>query len=600
MTPLIIPETTQEFVPLGEYLLLRLCQANPKLRSVFGIPGDFNLALLEHFYASLVRQRGLEFVGICNELNAAYAADGYAKVIDHMAVLITTYGVGELSAINGVAGAFAEFAPVLHIVGTTLRLQQQQAASCAVEEIQNIHHLVPNHNALEAPNHHKYKTMVGHVSVACELLDGGDGDLDKIDGVICAVLQENRPAYLYVPCDVPNVLVPKLRLLEPLKVSELRNRDLLESVAGSILETLYAAKQPAVVGDTMLTRFRAQRPFDEFVEKLPTNFVRLFTTNMGRNVDESKPNFVGTYYAGYSATPEIKQLLESLDVVVFFGHFNNECNNGKGSGDLSKCKVIEVHPDYVRIGNEYTMIKTNKGRAFALNDLMSCVNAKFDAARFVHNDGSNVIGYRYKFEPLGGGEITHRTFTDFIAGYLRPNDVFIVETCSFLFGVMDMPLPKGTSFFSQNFYGSIGWALPATLGACRAARDLGLSRRVVLVQGDGSAQMTVQELSSMIRHDIVAPSIFLMNNHGYTIERAILGPTRAYNDIMPSWRWGDFFKVFGDAEGKKHRLAVLAKVEDFTALVDAPNKINFYEVMLPMMDVPRMVKKMCPHFEPYE
>ncbi|WP_407158489.1 thiamine pyrophosphate-binding protein [Bradyrhizobium sp. STM 3557] len=59
----------------------------------------------------------MRWVGCCNELNAAYAADGYAR-IRGAAALCTTYGVGELSAINGVAGAYAEHLPVFHLVGS--------------------------------------------------------------------------------------------------------------------------------------------------------------------------------------------------------------------------------------------------------------------------------------------------------------------------------------------------------------------------------------------------------------------------------------------------------------------------------------------------
>ncbi|MCG8711134.1 indolepyruvate decarboxylase, partial [Brenneria sp. 4F2] len=79
---------------------------------IFGVPGDFNLSLLDKIY----EVQGLRWAGNANELNAAYAADGYARV-KGMAALITTFGVGELSALNGIAGSYAEHVGVLHIVG---------------------------------------------------------------------------------------------------------------------------------------------------------------------------------------------------------------------------------------------------------------------------------------------------------------------------------------------------------------------------------------------------------------------------------------------------------------------------------------------------
>ena len=80
---------------------------------VFGVPGDFNLQLLEQ----LDEVDDIDFVGTCNELNASYAADGYARA-NGIGAMLTTYGVGDLSAICGLAGACAEHVPVVLISGT--------------------------------------------------------------------------------------------------------------------------------------------------------------------------------------------------------------------------------------------------------------------------------------------------------------------------------------------------------------------------------------------------------------------------------------------------------------------------------------------------
>ena len=95
---------------VGDFLLKRLAELGA--RYLFGVPGDYNLWFLEQ----AERSNQIEFVGCCNELNAAYAADGFARLRGFSA-LVTTYGVGELSAIAGVAGAYAERVPVVCIVG---------------------------------------------------------------------------------------------------------------------------------------------------------------------------------------------------------------------------------------------------------------------------------------------------------------------------------------------------------------------------------------------------------------------------------------------------------------------------------------------------
>lgn len=596
---------TTECMPLGEYLFIRVLQANPKLRSIFGIPGDFNLALLEHLYSESLANE-VEFIGICNELNAAYAADGYSKVIKGLSVLITTFGVGELSAINGIAGAFAEFAPVLHIVGTTSTKQIAQAMNANYENIHNIHHLVQSKNALAAPNHDIYKKCIEDISVATESLDNDvSSNLDKIDHVICKILKESRPGYLFIPSDVSDLKVPRSRLATPLDLRELRDVSLLEEVSSAILNTLYHSRKPSVLGDALVSRFRAEAPFTSFIEKLPSDFVKLFNSPMGRHINEELSNFVGVYAGCMTGDKSVVTSIEQdTDALLVLGYLNNEQNTGNYSINYSHIKdIIQVHPDYVNINGKYIMIKSQKTgeRAFSISDLMNLLTKNIDASKFLYNDHklSNIPARKATpqlslNENVPAEVVTQNKLVDFFNQYLRQDDILVVETCSFLFATPDLVFPKGLEYYSQQFYGSIGYALPATLGVCRAERDLGTKRRIILVQGDGSAQMTVQELSSYLRYDIQAPEIFLLNNEGYTVERIIKGPTRSYNDIKDDWNWTQLFEVFGDVNCEKHSSE---KINTSTQLADLFNrkkssKIEFFELRLAKLDVPQRFRDM--------
>ncbi|WP_264766429.1 thiamine pyrophosphate-binding protein, partial [Klebsiella pneumoniae] len=104
---------------IGDYLLDRLVDCG--IDRLFGVPGDYNLQFLDR----VIAHSALGWVGCANELNAAYAADGYAR-IKGAGALLTTYGVGELSALNGIAGSYAEHIPVLHIVGAPSTGAQQR------------------------------------------------------------------------------------------------------------------------------------------------------------------------------------------------------------------------------------------------------------------------------------------------------------------------------------------------------------------------------------------------------------------------------------------------------------------------------------------
>lgn len=103
---------------VGQYLMD--CLSNVGVDKVFGVPGDFNLTFLD----DIISRDDLEWVGNTNELNASYAADGYAR-LKGIAAMVTTFGVGELSAVNGIAGSYAERVPVIQITGAPTRAVEQ-------------------------------------------------------------------------------------------------------------------------------------------------------------------------------------------------------------------------------------------------------------------------------------------------------------------------------------------------------------------------------------------------------------------------------------------------------------------------------------------
>ncbi len=118
----------------------------------------------------------------------------------------------------------------------------------------------------------------------------------------------------------------------------------------------------------------------------------------------------------------------------------------------------------------------------------------------------------------------------------------LVETGDSWFNGQKLLLPDGTGYHFQMQYGSIGWSTGATPGVSVAA---GRERRVVALIGDGSFQMTAQEISTMIRYN-TNPIIFLINNGGYTIEVEIHdGP---YNNIK-NWNYAALVEVFNAGEG---------------------------------------------------
>lgn len=137
-------------------------------------------------------------------------------------------------------------------------------------------------------------------------------------------------------------------------------------------------------------------------------------------------------------------------------------------------------------------------------------------------------------------------------------------------------MPEGATFIGQTFYGSIGYTVGATLGVAMAAPD----RPTVLFVGDGSFQVTCQDLSTMIRNRL-KPVIFLINNDGYTIERVIMD--RPYNDIQP-WHYHRLVEVFGGGLGLDVRTE--GELEDALGKAATADGLVFIEIHTERWDCP--------------
>ena len=222
-------------IDLTEYLFRRLHQVG--VRSVHGVPGDYNLEALDY-----VAKTGLSWVGNVNELNAAYAADGYAR-IKGIAALFTTFGVGELSALNGVAGAFAEYVPVLHIVGIPSTRAQQ--------------HGLLLHHTLGTGDFGAFAGMSRTISCANANLSDAANAAELVDHAIRECYVQSRPAYITLPSDMVGAKVEGGRLETPLDISYPANDAGQEDfVVEEVLRAVQGAKNPIILVDACAVRHR--------------------------------------------------------------------------------------------------------------------------------------------------------------------------------------------------------------------------------------------------------------------------------------------------------------------------------------------------------
>ncbi|VUC29054.1 unnamed protein product [Clonostachys rosea] len=517
-----VTSTPSDAIKCAEYLFLRLYELG--IRSIFGVPGDYNLRLLD-----FVEPAGLHWVGNCNELNAAYAADGYSR-INGISALITTFGVGELSAANGVAGAYAEKAPIVHIVGTPARSLQDRR--------------VLMHHTFATGDYRQFAAVHEQITAAQVNLVDPQTAPDKIDWVLQEALFHQLPVYIEVPDDMADALVStdNLKRKPVLTLPHVPEAQHEDSVVKSVLGRIHSAKRPAILldGET-----RGLQILD-LVEKLSKQTMwPTWTTIFGKGlIDESMPNVYGIFQGKY-APESWNEYFQTADLILHSGPHLSDTNSFSFSAVPRENVTIAISQHTVRVDG--VIFRDLPLRRFLTKILLGLQPSKLGAQGPPHHPSPTL--YLDKSLPL-----TQKHFYHYINPIFHQGDIILAETGTAAHGCRQFKLPPKSRLFTAVTWLSIGYMVPAALGAALAQREIlggsgnrkdGSSgqERVVLFVGDGSLQMSVQEISTMIKEGLNITCIIL-NNDGYTIERAIHGRKQRYNDIA-SWNHAHILPLLG-------------------------------------------------------
>lgn len=539
------------FIEIGDFLNLRLKQMG--IQHLFGVPGDFNLSYLEQVEADAQ----LEFVGNCNELNAAYAADGYARM-NGFAALTTTYGVGDLSAINGIAGAYAENVPVVHISGIPpLHVVQKGAL---------VHH------TLIDGNYDNIMNCMKEFTVAQTRLTPANAAFE-IDRVLRQCFLERRPVHLQLPSDITHVKIEVTEQALDLSYPAVEP-ELLNSAVQRLCEVLALAKKPALLIDNEASVFGVTSLLHDLSRKCSIPFASMLTA---KNImDEASAHYVGTY-VGAASQPHVRHTIEQSDCLIGVGVRFSDVGTGVFTHQIATENYIELKPYGLTIfGQDYPGIEIGQ----LLVELNKKVAARKVAKPVLEKPQAPVLDVAEQ-QPLSQDILWNA-----ISHFLQEDDVIIGEVGTSNSALCGLTLPATAKYIAQPLWGSIGYTLPALLGSLLAAPE----RRQILFIGDGSFQLTVQELSTILRHDL-KPIIFLLNNGGYTIERLIMGENAAYNDIQ-NWRYAEIPAIFNS--NNQYRGCVVETAGQLKQVLDnltQPDGLTFIELKLPAMDAPLSLKK---------
>jgi len=538
---------------VAEYAVDRI--ASLGIRHVFGLPGDFSFPIND----AIEEHPELQWILSSNELNASYCADGYARV--HGAgMLTTTFGVGELSALNGLMGCMAERLPVFHLVG---------APSSRIMRARRV-----MHHSLGDGRYDHFIPIMATASCAHAVLDPVNA-IAEMERVIDTALRERRPVYLLIPEDYARMpVLGKIPIPYTLKTWQHppSQPGELEGALRVIRNRLSAARQPVILPTFTLARYGLEDLVSRLLEKTSIPFA---TGVMDKSVlGEGHAFYMGSYRGDFSK-PEVKAYVEGADLVLDLGGLLfDDLSTGFASTHLKKENFISVQPMQVMLGENGTEIQSHS-RSFSPVWIGDVLEGLLEES--ITRTPSKKHPSATPAPEAGDAEdiITFPSLRTRIQSFLKEGDLLVAETGTSSLQLSSILLPKDARYLNQSLWGSIGWATPATLGVCLAAPQ----RRVILVTGDGSHQLTATELGVMAKYG-VKPMIIVANNRLFGIEEFLEGnASREYNRIA-EWRYAEIPAAMGCVDWFTKVVRTNGELEKALSKARAENRAAYIEVDL--------------------
>jgi indolepyruvate decarboxylase len=514
-TPATVPLTqpgqrSPRPLSIGQYLIRRLQDYG--LKHVFGIPGDYILT----FYGQL-EQSPIEVIGCTREDCAGFAADAYAR-INGLGAVCVTYCVGGLSVCNSIAGAYAEKSPVVVISG----------APGLAERVNNplLHHKVRD-----------FRTQLEVFEKLCvattELVDPTVA-FREIDRVLDTVVRYKRPGYIELPRDLVEV-VPQIVHTYHRGEPELEPEVAAEAVEEAA-QLLAQAQRPVIIAGVEIHRFGLQ---DKVLALAERHQIPLAATILGKSViPEKHPLYIGLY-EGAMGRAEVTQYVEQSDCVLLLGTFMTDLNLGIFTAQLDPARCVYVTSEQLRIRHHhYHHVPL---------DLFLDQLAQRDMAVIQRPIPPELRPPRPPFQLQPAAPLTIRRIIARLDEQIDDNTIVIADIGDALFSASELTTHQRTEFISPAYYTSMGFSVPAAVGAL-AARP---AARVLVICGDGAFQMTGMELSTIVRRGD-CPIVLVLDNKGYGTERFLHSGEWRYNDIHP-WKYHLLPAVFGGGTGYEVR-----------------------------------------------
>ncbi|MBN66874.1 MAG: preprotein translocase subunit Tim44 [Rickettsiales bacterium] len=514
----------------------------------FGIPGDFVLPTFRWLEKSPI-----DIITMTHEPSVGFAADGYARM-HGLGLACVTYCVGGLNMLNSVACAYAEKSPMIVVSGGPS----------------------PSDRQADPLLHHKVRTfdtqrrIFEEVTCANTVLLDPEHAAEEIMRVVDTVIAQCRPGYIEVPFDVVDmpITLPRIRN-NPLPSSDAEN---LEACIEDAIEVISKAKQPVIIADVELHRHGLTDLAVTVAEKLN---IPIASTLLSKSViSEHNPLYIGVYSGGFSEQ-DVQDYVEGSDCLIMLGAFITDILLGLNTAKLNKRNTVLVTTEKARVG-----LRSYEDVLF--KDFLEALAV----ADVTPHPDRNTPSPAPTPKPLSDDEreepLTVEQFFRILGLHIGEDNTLVCDTGDALLGAIGLRTPKRNNFLSDAYYLSMGFAMPAAIGAMAASPE----SRVFTIIGDGAFQMTGIELSTAAKYNM-KPIVFILNNDGYGTQRHILdGP---FNNIH---MW-DYTKMTDLLRcGKSARVATRGALEDILKEAVETDEMYVIEVTIPRDDSSRSLRRL--------
>lgn len=497
---------------VGQYLADRLHELG--LRHLFSIAGDYSIQWVTRYAAT----SGIEVVAEVNELNAGYAADGYAR-LKGIGALCTTYSAGALCAVNALAGAYVERVPIVLINGApsikrTLTFEQTGFSS---------HHFISGRET--------DLQVFEYITAAAVRVDSPEIGPMQIDYALTQCITERRPVYIELLEDMIDLECARPeRPLRPARaLSDATN---LADAVQRLGDRLQQAKNPLVWIGVEVDRFGLHAETERLVRQLNIPYVTELLSKAVLSEDDAQ--FAGVF-DGLSSACATQKLVEDADFVLALGVWLTDINVLGWTIDYDKTAFVSM--ETVKYGTYFSAQVTLQHLINGLLQRGLRRNIERPAA----------------CEPVPadkdpGDNITYQGFYDVIPRHIDADTIVGSDASLNYFGSLLLKVSQPRGFIVQSSYSAIGYSGPAATGVCLAKED---HQRMMVFSGDGGFQMTAQCLSTQTRLKL-DPIIFVIDNGVYGVEQWLADASVFTSGkpfytacILHPWNYSELAAVFG-------------------------------------------------------